>query len=98
MFSFENDTMLVDDREDLIAVIRMRFGDVPGEMIEKIYEMDDVNQIQRLILACANASDWNVFLQEFQADNNSFRLVGEDFNPLGDILNERDGINGEEEK
>lgn len=83
MFSFESDSMLVDDREDLIAVLQIRFGNVPGEIIERIYQIDDMNTLQRLILAAANATNWNIFLKEFQVGEGSFRLLGEDFNPLG---------------
>ncbi|MBP1933566.1 hypothetical protein [Ammoniphilus resinae] len=83
MFSFEKDAMLVNDREDLIAVLRMRFGDIPGEMIEEIYQIDDMNTLQRLILAAANAVSWSVFKEEMQAGNESFRLLGEGFNPIG---------------
>jgi len=83
MFSSEKDAMLVDDREDLIAVLRMRFGDIPGEMIEEIYQIDDMNTLQRLILAAANAVSWSVFKEEMQAGNDSFRLLGEGFNPIG---------------
>lgn len=95
VFSLENDTMLIDDREDLIAVLRMRFGDVPGKLIQQIYEIDDMNTLQHLILAAANASSWNVFHEEFQAGTESFRLVGEGFNPLSNILMGRDEDNGE---
>jgi hypothetical protein len=98
MLPIESDAQLVDDREDLIAVLRMRFGDIPGEMIEQIYEIGDMNTLQRLILAAANASSWNVFLDEMQAGEDSFRLVGEDFNPMKELLNGKEGTNGEKEK
>lgn len=98
MFSFESDTMLVDDREDLIAVLRMRFGNIPGELIEQIYQIDDMNTLQRLILAAANAANWNIFHNEFHAGNESFRLLGEDFNPLGNFLKGRETEDGEEKK
>jgi hypothetical protein len=88
--------MLVDDREDLIAVLQMRFGDVTYDLIEKIYQIDDMNSLQRLILAAANASNWNVFMEDFQEGVGSFRLLGEDFNPLG-VLKGRDLIHGEKE-
>ena len=94
MFSIEDDAALIDDREDLIAVIRMRFGKISGEMIQKIYEINDYNTLQRLILAAANAASWSIFLEEWKAGENSFRLVGEEFNPLGDILKERNQANG----
>lgn len=74
--------MLVDDREDLIVVLRMRFGEVSGKLIEKIYGISDMNTLQRLILAAANASCWDVFKEELQAGDDSFRLLGEEFNPL----------------
>lgn len=90
--------MLVEDREDLIAVLRMRFGDVSGELIEQIYQIDDMNTLQRLILAAANSANWNIFMNEFQSAEDSFRLLGEDFNPLGDFLKGRDTINGEEKE
>lgn len=97
MFSFESDALLVDDREDLIAVLQMRFGNISGELIEKIYEIDDMNSLQRLILAAANASSWNVFMEDFQDGVGSFRLLGEDFNPLG-VIKGRGAIHGEKEK
>ena len=98
MFSFESDALLVDDREDLIALLQMRFGKLTGEMIEEIYEIDDMNHLQRLILSAANAANWNVFLDEFNAEGNSFRLVGENFNPLRDMLKGRDDSYGDRRK
>ncbi|ETI68960.1 hypothetical protein [Neobacillus vireti] len=92
MFSFETDPLLVDDREDLIAVLRMRFGEISGEMIQQIYEIEDMNTLQRLILAAANAANWKVFLEEFQSGEDSFRLLGEEFNPLGEILKGRGDV------
>lgn len=90
--------MLVDDREDLIAVLRMRFGVISGEIIEKIYQIDDMNTLQRLILTAANAANWGVVLEELQAGDDSFRLLGEEFNPIGDSLKGRDVTNGEKTK
>ncbi|WP_026575446.1 hypothetical protein [Bacillus sp. UNC438CL73TsuS30] len=94
MFSFQDDALLVDDREDLIAVLRMRFGSIPGEIIENIYGIDDMNSLQRLILSAANAANWNVFLEDFNEGRDSFRLLGENFNPLRDRLKGRDGFDG----
>jgi hypothetical protein len=93
MVSFETDPLIVNDREDLIAVLRMRFGEISGEMIQDIYEIDDMNMLQRLILAAANAANWKIFLEEFHSGNDSFRLLGEMFNPLGEILKGRGGSN-----
>ncbi|PFO08379.1 hypothetical protein COJ85_03825 [Bacillus sp. AFS076308] len=96
MFSFESDALLVDDREDLIALLRMRFGSIPGEMIEDIYSINDMNLLQRLILSAANAANWPVFLEDFHSGRNSYRLVGENFNPLRDLMKGRDELNGTE--
>jgi hypothetical protein len=95
LLQFENDTMLVDDREDLIAVLRMRFGQISGEIIEKIYDINDMNSLQRLIIAAANASKWEVFRAELYSGEDSFKLLGEEFNPLEDTLKGRDSTNGE---
>jgi hypothetical protein len=94
LFSFETDALLVEDREDLIALVQMRFGKITGEMIAKIYEIDDMNTLQHLILSAANAADWNIFLAEFNAGKEAFRLVGENFNPLRDQLKGGKGIDG----
>nr|WP_275695485.1 hypothetical protein [Fredinandcohnia sp. SECRCQ15] len=77
--------------------MRMRFGQLPGEMIQQIYEIEDYHILQRLILAAANATNWDVFLEDFQSRESSFRLLGEDFNPLADTQG-RDRIDGKEEK
>jgi hypothetical protein len=98
LFAFESEAAIVQDREDLITVLQMRFGSVTGEMIEEIYNINDLGTIQRLILAAANSSNWNVFLEEFYAGRNSFRVVGESFNPLRDSLIERSDNCGAEEK
>lgn len=82
MFSFEKESMLTNDREDLITVLQLRFGMVPGEVIEKIYEISDASILQGLILAAANAHSYQVFLEELNVGEKPFRLVGEEFNPL----------------
>lgn len=86
LFSFQTDALLVDDREDLIAVLQMRFGTIPGEMIEQIYKINDMNTLQRLILSAANAANWDVFLEDFNVAKDSFRILGESFNPIRDFV------------
>lgn len=98
MFAYESEAAIVQDREDLIAVLQMRFGNISGEIIEEIYNLTDIHILQRLILAAANSANWNVFLEEFHAGRESFRVVGESFNPLRDYFNERSDISGAEEK
>jgi hypothetical protein len=94
LFSFETDALLVADREDLIALLQMRFGSISGDMIAKIYEIGDMHTLQHLILSAANAADWNIFLEEFNAGKEAFRLVGENFNPLRDQLTGGKGSDG----
>ena len=98
LFSFESDGLLVDDREDLIAVLQMRFGHVTGEIIEKIYEIDDMNTLQRLILSAANAPSWDVIVEELEVGGQAFRILGENFNPLGEFIKKRGGMNGKRQK
>ncbi|MDP4103839.1 MAG: hypothetical protein Q8935_02705 [Bacillota bacterium] len=98
MFSFESDAFLVDDREDLINVLQMRFGGINGAIIERIYEIDDMNTLQHLILAAANAVSWDVFVEELSAGERSFRILGENFNPLGEFVERRGDINGKGQK
>lgn len=86
MFSFEQEAELVRDREDLIAVLRMRFGKISPEIIESVYELNEIQTLERLILVAANAPSLSVFLEELEAGDGSFKLVGERFNPLVDRL------------
>jgi hypothetical protein len=86
LFSFQTDALLVEDREDLIAVLQMRFGTIPGEMIEQIYKINDMNILQRLILSAANAANWAIFLEDFNVGKDSFRILGESFNPIRDFV------------
>lgn len=82
MFSFENDAMLVQDKEDLIALIRMRFQSVPSQVIEKIYSIDKSDTLERLILVAANAQTFEIFLEELDEGDGAFKIIGERFNPV----------------
>jgi hypothetical protein len=90
MLDFEKDTMLVQDREDLIAVLRMRFGNIPPEMIQEIYQIDELDELQRLILAAANVPSWEVFQKEFSNRKGAFRIAGELYDPLEQVKNSED--------
>lgn len=96
MFAFENDAMLVQDKEDLIAVLRMRFGDIPPKVIEAIYDINKSETIERLIITGANAASFEIFLEELDAGEDSFKILGERFNPLENPLAKEDS-NGKEE-
>lgn len=82
MFSFEEEANVMQDREDLISVLRMRFGDIHPTLVEKVYELKDVNTIERLILVAANSPSLQVFLEELEEEG-GFRIVGDRFNPIG---------------
>ncbi|WP_085992614.1 hypothetical protein [Oceanobacillus senegalensis] len=96
MFLFDNEADLAQDREDLIQVLRMRFGDVAPGIIEKVYEMNELDTIERLILAAANAPSLSIFIEELEAGDGSFKLVGERFNPIDSMV--EGGSTGGEEK
>lgn len=82
MFSFENDAMLVQDREDLIALLTMRFGHVPPKIINDIYKIEQLDTLQRLILVAANAKTWGLFINELEEGEHAFKMTGEQFNPI----------------
>lgn len=86
MFLFENQADFVQDREDLLQVLRMRFGDIAPGIVEAIYMIDDLNTIERLILVAANAPTLGIFLEEMEAGEGNFRMVGERFNPIESML------------
>lgn len=77
---------LTIDRDDLLAVLRLRFGTPPDGMRQKIEAIDNMERLGRLILAAANACDLASFQAELDDTGPAFRLVGEAFNPLGASL------------
>ncbi|WP_106497466.1 hypothetical protein [Lentibacillus sp. Marseille-P4043] len=91
MFSFEEDANFVQDREDLIAVLKMRFGEIPSGVIDAIYKTNDMNTLERLILVAANAPTLKIFLEELEEGSGSFRILGERFNPINS-LSEKGGM------
>jgi hypothetical protein len=80
--SFEEE-MLAQDREEVLAVLRIRFEDVPEPVERQIREIRELDRLQRLILVAANAADLTVFVEELKESEDSFRLLGDRFNPLG---------------
>ncbi|MGG6312107.1 hypothetical protein [Paenibacillus macerans] len=87
----ELELFVSQDREDLLAVLEMRFG-MPGpEVRERVASIRSLDELQRLILAACNASDWSVFAEELQAEAGAFKLAGERFNPVSPSIMERKG-------
>lgn len=92
MFSFETEADYVQDREDLIALLRMRFGEIPPSIIKEIYELSELDTLERLILVAANAANLKIFLEELEEGSGNFRILGERFNPIK-TLDESGGLN-----
>ncbi len=74
------------DREDLLALLEMRFGPVPDSVREQIGRNEDLNDLQRLIIAACNAAEWDIFVEELKAGQGSFKLTGERFNPVANSI------------
>lgn len=74
--------MLKQDLEDLLALLEMRFGQIPPDVLARIEGIDKTDTMQRLILVAANAADWDVFLQELEAGDTAFKLVGDHLSPI----------------
>ncbi|HLR61690.1 MAG TPA: hypothetical protein VK097_04535 [Lentibacillus sp.] len=82
MFQYQREAAIEEDREDLIGLLKMRFESLEPEVIEAIYQLDDFETIERLILVGANAPDFKTFLEELEEGKGTFKIVGERFNPL----------------
>ncbi|SFD77468.1 hypothetical protein SAMN05216238_10430 [Lentibacillus persicus] len=82
MFLFEDEANIVEDREDLISVLKMRFGDIPPKVIEEIYAISSYETLERLILVASNVPSLKVFLEELKEGEGSFRILGDRFNPI----------------
>ena len=75
--------MIAMDREDVIEVIRMRFGHLSEEAAEQLNQITRPEAMQRLILVAANATNIDVFMEELRAGADSFKMLGDRFDPLG---------------
>lgn len=95
LFEFENEAGFVQDREDLIGLLKMRFGPIQTGVIEAIYQVTSLDDLERLILVAANAPTLKIFLEELEEGQGSFRILGERFNPI-ETTTERGDMGGEE--
>lgn len=95
MFQFEQNADIVGDKEDLLTILRMRFGDINPGVIETIYDLDELESLERLILVAVNAPTLKIFLEELGEGPGSFRIMGERFNPIDSML-EGSGLSDEE--
>ncbi len=72
---------LDSDREDLLAVLMLRFGPVPEAVQERIARCGDAVTLERLILVAANVPDWDSFQCDLDAGPQAFKLVGASYEP-----------------
>lgn len=70
------------DREDLLAILTMRFGAVPAKVRERIEACGNVEALERLVLVAANVPTWDLFVAELDGKGDDFKVVGERFDPL----------------
>lgn len=78
----EMGVFVLQDQEDLLALLDMRFGAVPAPIHDQIRRISELDRLQRLIIAACNAADWSIFVEELEAGEGSFKLTGERFNPM----------------
>lgn len=70
------------DKEDLLGLLALRFGDVPDVVEELIRQIEDSSALERLILVAANVPTWTTFMEELKESGTAFRIVGERYHPI----------------
>lgn len=70
------------DKEDLLAILTMRFGTVTEDVREEIERIDKLDVLERLILVAANVPTWETFVKELKEGKDSFKLIGQMYDPL----------------
>ena len=83
----ENDLLAVD-REDLLAIITMRFGAITKELQTLLFAIEKPTQVERLILVAANAPTLDILLDEIKQGDTAFRMTGSRFDPLAREIKE----------
>lgn len=79
------DELLAIDKADLTAILEMRFGTLPADVYRRIHEISRPEVAERYILVAANAASWDVMATELDAPEDSFRIVGEQYNPTASV-------------
>lgn len=74
--------LLWGDREDLLAVLALRFGSVPEPVHTRIVACNDPATLERWILVAANVPTWAAFLSDFDTGPNAFKLIGAAYQPI----------------
>ncbi|AOZ91916.1 hypothetical protein [Paenibacillus crassostreae] len=73
---------LKSDMTDLLGILNTRFGSIPEDVELKVRAISDLDVMDRLFLVAVNAADLDVFVSELYEGQQSFKIIGEDFNPL----------------
>ena len=73
--------LLQTDRDDLLAVLTLRFGGVPEAVQQRIAACDHQPTLERWILVAANVPRWETFLRELGAGPEAFKVVGPLYDP-----------------
>lgn len=81
-------TISLEEKEDLLGLVHMRFGHVPEDVKEQIMAIDHLDVLDRLFLVAVNAANWDVFVTELQQGEESFKMTGDGFNPLAERKSE----------
>ncbi|WP_163971763.1 hypothetical protein [Oceanobacillus halotolerans] len=80
-----HETVTTREKEDLLGLIQMRFGGVPEDIKGKIMALEDLDVLDRLFLIAVNAANWDVFVSELNEGKDSFKIVGDGFDPLAEV-------------
>ncbi|MDA8199057.1 MAG: hypothetical protein M0Z54_06460 [Thermaerobacter sp.] len=82
-----NATVTNQDREDLITVLGLRFGQMPPDVAAGVRQVHHPAEMDHLVLAAANAATLAAFRQELGRPG--IRLVGGRFDPLREARDRR---------
>lgn len=72
---------LETDKADLSAIIELRFGEIPKSVRARIESVNKREILERMIIVAANATTFETLMEELFEEQESFRIVGEQFNP-----------------
>ncbi len=77
-----HDEAIQTDRADLLALLEIRFGEIPEPVRQVIMDMKDRNMLERLIVVAANVPKIELFTDEIKVGPAAFRIVGNNYNPI----------------
>ncbi|HJV46073.1 MAG TPA: hypothetical protein VJ824_10165 [Bacillota bacterium] len=81
---------LAEDKRDFLNVLEQRFGAVPDDIVKKIEAITELDVMDRLFLVAVNAASWDIFVTELNEGKDSFKIIGENFNPLAKVQEKKE--------